>query len=78
MDIENFLDWLVELDISHYKTTVEIDYDPGCASHFYLKGSLYRFSSREMIDIFSNTASDETNEKWQYSISQHANWKARN
>tara|TARA_R110000803_G_scaffold193947_1_gene256952 strand:- start:3031 stop:3303 length:273 start_codon:yes stop_codon:yes gene_type:complete len=77
MDTEKFLDWLVELDIAHYKATKEGDYDPKCNSHLYLKGSQERFTSKEMIEIFSNNASDKTNENWQYAIAEHSNWKAR-
>lgn len=74
---EKLLDWLVELDISHYKTTREADYTPSGKSHFYLKGSQERFTSKEIIDIFNNNASDKTNENWQYSIAENIEWQKR-
>tara|TARA_R110000803_G_scaffold194018_1_gene257020 strand:- start:23 stop:268 length:246 start_codon:yes stop_codon:yes gene_type:complete len=76
-DTEKFLDWLVELDISYYKTTKEPDYIPSGNSHFYLKGSQERFTSKEMIDVFTNKASDEINENWQYAIAENNQWKKR-
>jgi hypothetical protein len=78
MDTEKFLDWLVELDIVHYKTTKGLDYTPRGNSHFYLKGSNQRFTSKEMIDIFINKASNKTNKTWQYSIAEHNQWKKFN
>lgn len=77
-DTEKFLDWLVELDIAYYKTTIEPDYTPRGKSHFYLKGSQERFTSADMISIFSNKASDTVNENWQYAVAEHASWKKRN
>ena len=68
---EEFLDWLVELDIAHYKTTAVPDYTPSGKSHFYLKGSRERFTSAEMISIFLNKASDEVNKNWQYALADH-------
>lgn len=77
IDTEKFLDWLVELDISHYKTTAVPDYTPSGASHFYLKGSQERFTSKQMIEIFHNTADDITNENWQYAIAENIVWVKR-
>lgn len=74
---EKFLDWLVELDIVHYKTEVLPDYVPSGNSHFYLKGSQERFTSKEMIDIFNNCANNITNENWQYAIAENINWQKR-
>lgn len=74
---EKFLDWLVELDIAFYKTTVEPDYTPSGKSHFYLKGSQERFTSKEMIEIFNNRATDEVNENWQYAIAENISYKIR-
>ena len=45
----DFLDWLVELDIRHYKTESFPDYTPSGKSHFYIAGSPERFTSKEMI-----------------------------
>ena len=44
------LDWLVELDIQHYKTLKSHDYTPSGNSHFYLKRSAERFTSEEMMN----------------------------
>ena len=84
-DTEKFLDWLVELDISYYKTAKDFliesgydeDYIPSGNSHFYLKGSQERFTSKEMIDVFTNKASDKINENWQYAIAENNQWKKR-
>ena len=82
IDIEIFLDWLVKLDISFYETTNKggfgtSNYVPSGKSHFYLKGSQKRFTSKEMIEIFSNTANDETNENWQLAIAENFSWQKR-
>lgn len=69
---ENFLDWLVELDIQHYKTTPTSDYKPSGKSHFYLKGSPERFTSFEMIKIFEGTASKNLNNRWNGAIADVA------
>jgi len=74
-NIEEFLDWLVALDIQHYKTESFPDYTPTGASHFYLKGSPERFTSKEMISIWTNCASEEVNERWQYSVTDVAQRK---
>lgn len=67
-NIEEFLDWLVELDIQHYKTEKFPDYTPSGKSHFYLKRSPDRFTSKEMIDIYSNNCSDELMSRWNNAI----------
>jgi len=74
---EKFLDWLVGLDIAHYQTTTEVDYTPSGKSHFYLKGSQERFTSKEMMEIFNNSANNKTNENWQYAITENINWQKR-
>ena len=72
-NIEKILDWLVELDIAYYKTTIEPDY----TSYFYLKGSQERITSKEIIDIFNNSASDTTNENWEHAIAENIVWQKR-
>jgi len=67
-NLEKMLDWLVELDIQHYKTETIHDYIPSGKSHFYLKRSPERFTSAEMIEIFHNQADDELMERWNYAI----------
>jgi hypothetical protein len=71
MEAENLIDWLVKLDIAFYVTTKEVDYDPKCKSHLYLRGSPERFSGADIISIFENKATDEINENWQYAIADH-------
>lgn len=66
--VEDFLDWLVSLDIQHYKTNTEPDYIPSGKSHFYLKRSPERFTSKEMIDIYNNTADSELNKRWNQAV----------
>lgn len=76
-NIENFLDWLVELDIQHYKTEQFSDYKPSGNSHFYLKGSSERFSSKEMIKIFNNKSTNKLNERWNYAVADHVKYKSK-
>lgn len=64
------LDWLVALDIQHYKTRAFPDYIPNGNSHFYLRRSLERFTSAEMIKIFNNIADDELMKRWNYAMAQ--------
>lgn len=67
---EKMLDWLVELDIQHYKTESSPDYKPSGSSHFYLKGSLERFTSMEMIKFFRNRADYDLMKRWNYTIAR--------
>lgn len=67
-NLEKMLDWLVELDVQHYKTEPSTYYKPSGNSHFYLKGSPERFTSMEMIKIFHNQADNELTERWNYAI----------
>lgn len=57
-NVEEFLDWLVELDIRHYKTESTPDYEPSGKSHFYLAGSPERFTSEEMCKIWEGKTKD--------------------
>ena len=66
--VEELLDWLVALNIKHYKTEEFPDYKPSGASHFYLFGSPERFTSEEIINIYNNTASDELMKRWNFAI----------
>lgn len=74
---EKFLDWLVELDVQHYKTESFPDYKPSGKSHFYLKGSSERFTSMDMIKIFDNKASKKLSERWNYAIADHTQYCMR-
>ena len=68
--VEEMLDWLVEMDIQHYATEETIDYKPSGVSHFYLKRSLGRFTSEEMIRIFTNKMDDELAERWNNAVAR--------
>lgn len=74
-NLEKMLDWLVDLDIQHYKTEPFVDYKPTGNSHFYLKGSPERFTSVQMIKIFHNQADDELNQRWNYAITDVVRYK---
>lgn len=67
-NLEKLLDWLVGLDIQHYKTESLPNYKPNGNSHFYLKYSPERFTSLEIIKIFNNQADNELMERWNYAI----------
>lgn len=67
-DLENLLDWMVALNLQHYKTEKKPDYTPSGNSHFYLKRSPERFTSMEIINIFHNRADDELMERWNDAI----------
>ena len=75
--MENLLDWLVSLDICHYKTEETKNYKPTEKSHFYLKGSCERFSSEELIKIFNNEVDDELFERWFDALIYHNEWKIK-
>lgn len=77
-EIISFLDWLVSLDIQHYKTVSFPDYTPSGASHFYLKGAPGRFTSADMVEIYFETANKELTKRWQDALIGHADfWKRR-
>lgn len=74
---EDFLDWLVELDIRHYKTEPCPDYTPSGKSHFYIAGSPERFTSKEMILIWQNKAGKKLNERWLSAIADGVRYLKR-
>ena len=67
-NVSDFLDWLVSLDIRHYKTEKFPDYTPTGESHFYLCGSQERFTSEEMVMIWTNKTDNVLNERWQNAV----------
>lgn len=71
------LDWLVELDIQHYKTESHPDYTPSGKSHFYLKGSPERFTSEEIISIYNNNTDKDLNQRWCYAVADALRYKQR-
>ena len=74
MKTEELLDWIVRLDFAHYETTKTPEYDPKCNSHFYLKGSQERFSSSEIIKIFTNKMSNNLYKRWQEALAENINF----
>ena len=77
MNVEAYLDWLVELNIQFYKTEETLDYKPSGVSHFYLLGSQERFTSAEMIAIYTNNANDDLHQRWLDATAEHSNWKRK-
>lgn len=67
-NLEKMLDWLVELDIQHYKTEKLPNYTSSGNSHFYLKQSSERFTSGEIIKIFHNQADNKLMKRWNYAV----------
>jgi len=67
-EVSIFLDWIVAVGFSHYKTDAAFGYEPKGKSHFYLPGSPERFTSQEIIDIWSNRANDDLYERWKKAI----------
>jgi len=71
------LDWIGAMDFAHYKTEETPDYKPSGPTHFYLKGSPDRFTSKELIKIFTNKMGKSLNERWQYALAHHIDWQTR-
>ena len=71
------LDWIGAMDFAHYVTQELPDYKPSGPTHFYLKGSLERFTSKELIRIFSNKMGKALNKRWQYALADHIDWQKR-
>ncbi len=72
VELEELLDWLVELNIQFYKTESFVDYVPDGNSHFYFKGSLERFTTIEMIRIFRNQMDGNLNLRWRNAVADVA------
>lgn len=68
MKVTEFLDWIVAMNFQHYKTESFPDYTPEGSSHFYLLGSPERFTSEELVDIYTNKMKDELLERWNWSL----------
>jgi len=73
MNVVEFLDWIVAMDFQHYKTESFPDYTPEGSSHFYLFGSPERFTSEELLNIYSNKMNDELFERWNWSLTDKKN-----
>jgi hypothetical protein len=68
MKVTEFLDWIVAMNFQHYKTESFPDYTPEGSSHFYLLGSPERFTSEELVEIYTNKMKDELLERWNWSL----------
>ena len=68
MKVTEFLDWIVAMNFQHYKTESFPDYTPNGSSHFYLLGSPERFTSEELVEIYTNKMKDELLERWNWSL----------
>lgn len=66
--MENMLDWIVAMDFQHYKTESFPDYIPTGESHWYVKGSLERFTSSEILSIYNGKMDDELKERWNWAL----------
>lgn len=82
------LDWISKLDFQHYKTEKSYSYIPSGKSHFYLKGSQERFTSKEIkkiydnthddeLILFYNTYEDELMERWKDSVAENKDWRKK-
>ena len=77
MNTRAFLDWIVAMGFAAYKTQEFPDYKPSGPSHWYLKGSLERFTSAELIKIYSNKMSKQLAKRWNYAIADGQAYKKR-
>lgn len=64
----DLLDWIVAMDFAHYKTEASTEYTPSGPSHWYIKGSPERFSSKELIKIFNGNMSKDLRQRWNCAI----------
>ncbi len=63
--IAMFLDWIVAMDFQHYVTD-----EKNTPSHWYLKRSLERFTSAELLTIYNGEMSDELRGRWNWALAQ--------
>jgi hypothetical protein len=68
MKVTEFLDWIVAMNFQHYETESFPDYTPSGPSHFYLLGSPERFTSEELVEIYTNKMKDELLERWNWAL----------
>jgi hypothetical protein len=68
MNVVEFLDWIVAMNFQHYKTESFPDYTPSGSSHFYILGSPERFTSEELVEIYTNKMKDELLERWNWAL----------
>ena len=68
MKVTEFLDWIVAMNFQHYETESFPDYTPSGPSHFYLLGSPERFTSEELVEIYTNKMKDELLDRWNWAL----------
>lgn len=61
-----FLDWIVAMDLAHYKTDGE-DTNDG-ASHWYVKRSPERFTSMELYKIYHGQMDEDLRFRWNWAV----------
>jgi hypothetical protein len=76
-DAKSLLDWIASMNFAYYKCEVFPDYDPGCDYHYYLKGSLERFSSEDIVKIWENTKDDDLDDRWMGAIVDNIEYNKR-
>lgn len=64
MNTADFLDWIVQMDFAFYPT----DFTPNAKSHWYLKRCPERFTSEEIIKIYSGDMDNELRERWNWAV----------
>ena len=68
--MEDILDWVVAMDLGHYVTEEFPDYKPSGPSHWYIKGSLERFTSKELIMICNGEMDKDLRERWNWALTK--------
>ena len=57
----DLLDWIVSMDFKYY-----VNDDNTC--HWYLKRSLERFTSEEILLIYESSMSSQLRERWNWAV----------
>ena len=68
MKVVEFLDLIVAMNFQHYETESFPDYTPSGSSHFYILGSPERFTSEELVEIYTNKMKDELLDRWNWAL----------
>ena len=68
MKVVEFLDCIVAMNFQHYETESFPDYTPSGSSHFYILGSPERFTSEELVEIYTNKMKDELLDRWNWAL----------
>jgi hypothetical protein len=65
-EIIEFLDWIVEMDLDHYSSGE----DESFGSFWYLKRSLDRFSSQDLMEIYTGTSDKNLRDRWNWAVAR--------